>query len=93
MISKLRRDSPLFEKYEGKQKPKGPPRKYGEQLNYEAMPIKYLKKTEVEGQIIVNYYQGVFLHKSFGMPLKCGGDSQNGLEKTESGICDAVQQR
>ena len=69
LITKLRRDTPLFEKYEGKQKPKGPRKKYGEQLNYEAMPIKYLKKTEVEGQIVTNYYQGVFLHKSFGMEL------------------------
>jgi putative transposase len=85
LISKLRRDSPLFEKYEGKQKPKGPRRKYGEQLHYEAMPIKYLKKTEVEGQIIVNYYQGVFLHKSFGMPLNVVVIVKTDLKKRKVG--------
>ena len=85
LISKLRKDSPLFEKYEGQQKPKGPRRKYGEQLNYQAMPIKYLKKTEVEGQIITNYYQGVFLHKSFGRALNVVVIVKTDLKKRKVG--------
>jgi putative transposase len=85
LISKLRRDTLLFEKYEGKQKPKGARKKYGAQLNYQAMPIKYLKKTEVEGQIIVNYYQGIFLHKSFGMALNVVVIVKTDLKKQKVG--------
>ncbi len=85
LISKLRRDTSLFEKYEGKQKPKGARKKYGGQLNYQAMPIKYLKKTEVEGQIITNYYQGIFLHKSFGMALNVVVIVKTDLKKRKVG--------
>lgn len=85
LISKLRKDTPLFEKYEGKQNPKGPRKKYGEQLKYEAIPIKYLQKTEVEGQIVTNYYQGVFLHKSFGMPLNVVVIVKTDLKKQKVG--------
>jgi len=33
------------------------------------MPMKYLKQIEIEEHLIINYYQGIFLHKSFGIPL------------------------
>jgi hypothetical protein len=33
------------------------------------LPIKYLKKSERVGEIITNYYQGVFLHKDFGQAI------------------------
>ena len=85
LISKLRKDTPLFEKYEGNQKRKGPRRKYGEKLNYQAMPIRYLQKTEVEGQIITNYYQGIFLHKSFGMALNVVVIVKTDLKKQKVG--------
>jgi len=85
LISKLRKDTLLFEKYEGNQKAKGPRRKYGEQLNYQAMPIRYLKKTEVEGQIVTNYYQGIFLHKSFGMALNVVVIVKTDLKKQKVG--------
>ncbi len=85
LISKLRKETPLFEKYEGNQKRKGPRRKYGEKLNYQAMPIRYLQKTEVEGQIITNYYQGIFLHKSFGMALNVVVIVKTDLKKQKVG--------
>jgi putative transposase len=33
------------------------------------LPKKYLKKSEPEGEILTNYYQGIFLNKSFGCEL------------------------
>ena len=69
LISKLRKDAALFEKYEGEYSGKGARRKYGEKLNYEKLPKKYLKKSEKEQSVITNYYQGIFLSKSFGNQL------------------------
>lgn len=69
LISKLRRDAALFEKYEGSYNGKGPKRKYGMRLRYDILPTKYLKHSEQEGDIITNYYQGTFLHKEFGCEL------------------------
>lgn len=69
LISKLRRDAALYEKYEGAYGGRGPRRKYGEKLAYDELPPKYLKKTERDGEGVTRYYQGVFLNKRFGMPL------------------------
>lgn len=91
LISKLRKDTPLFEKYEGEYSGHGPRRKYGEQLNYEAMPMKYLKKTEVEGHLIINYLNGIFLHKSFGMPLNVVVIVKTDLKKQKLGYVMRVQ--
>ncbi len=38
-------------------------------MNYENLPQKYWKKGKREGEIITNYYQGIFLHRNFGMKL------------------------
>ena len=70
LISKLRKDVALYEKYEGNQSGKGRPKKYGKRIKVELMSPKYLQKSEREGDLITNYYQGIFLHKEFGMPLK-----------------------
>ena len=70
LISKLRRDAALFEKYEGQQSGRGPNRKYGTRLRYDLLPTRYLKHSEQEDEIITNYYEGVFLHKEFGCELK-----------------------
>ncbi len=69
LISKLRKDAALYEKYEGTYRGKGPPRKYGERLKYDILPVKYLRKSEREKEIITNYYQGLFLHKEFSCQL------------------------
>lgn len=69
LISKLRSDAALFEKYTGEQARRGAKKKYGEKLDYQKLPPKYLKNSEQTGKLLTNYYQGVFLSKSFAEPL------------------------
>jgi putative transposase len=69
LISKMRCDAALHEKYEGEQSGRGPKRIYAEQLDYENLPKKYLKKSKCEKGVVTNYYQGMFLHKEFGQEL------------------------
>jgi putative transposase len=69
LISKLRKDTALFEKHEGEYGGRGPKKKYGKRLRYDLLPTKYLKQSEPGGEIITNYYQGIFLHKEFGRKL------------------------
>lgn len=70
LISKLRRDAVLFEKYEGEQKPKGAKKKKGDRLNLDSIPRKYWQSQVREKEVVTNYYAGIFLHPSFGMKLK-----------------------
>ncbi len=69
LISKLRKDAALFEKYEGEYLGQGRRKRYGEKLNYEQLPLKYLKKSESESELLTLFYQGIFLGKSFGNEL------------------------
>jgi putative transposase len=69
LISKLRKDAGLYEKYEGEYGGRGARKKYGEKFNYERLPKKYLKKSEREGEILTLFYQGIFLSKRFGSEL------------------------
>jgi len=69
LISKMRKDAALYEKYEGEYGGRGAKKKYGTRLRFDLMPLKYLKKSERVGEIITNYYQGVFLHKDFGQAI------------------------
>ena len=45
LISKLRHDAALYFIYDGKQKRKGPRKKYGQKIDYRNIPEKYLVKT------------------------------------------------
>ncbi len=69
LISKMRSDAILCERYEGKQKKYGRKRTYGERVNYEKLPVKYLKKTERVKDVITNYYSGILLHAKFSCEL------------------------
>ncbi len=69
LISKLRRDAAVYEKYEGIYGGRGARKKYGARLKYDLLPLRYLRKSEQQGDIITNYYQGIFLHKEFGCEL------------------------
>ena len=69
LISKLRKDAALYEKYEGEYGGRGAKKKYGNRLKYDLLPLKYLRKSEQTGEIITNYYQGIFLHKEFGREI------------------------
>ncbi len=69
LISKLRKDSALCEVFAGEYGGKGRKKEYGKRLDYENLPQKYWKKSKREGEIITNYYQGIYLHRNFGMKL------------------------
>ena len=69
LISKLRKDAALYEKYDGFYGGRGARKKYGTRLKYDLLPNKYFRHSEREGDVITNYYQGVFLHKEFGSQL------------------------
>jgi len=69
LISKMRKDAALYEKYEGEYGGRGAKKKYGTRLKYDLLSTKYLKKSERVGEIITNYYQGIFLHKEFGREI------------------------
>jgi hypothetical protein len=51
LISKLRSDAALHVPYGGAYQGRGPHRKYGSKLDYDAIPAQYLKHTTVEAQI------------------------------------------
>ncbi len=63
LISKLKRNSNLYFKFEGKQRIRGRKRIYGELIDYENIDEKYLKTTKVEDDIEVKIYQFEALHK------------------------------
>jgi len=69
LISKLRSDAALYEPYAGPYQGRGPRRKYGDKLKYDALPAKYLQQTTVEGPIETRLYQAELLHKEFGQAL------------------------
>jgi len=69
LISKLRHDAALYFLYDGEQKPVGRHKRYGDKINYSALPEKYLVKTAKEAQILTQTYQATMLHESFAQPL------------------------
>ena len=69
LISKLRRDAALYFPYTGPYAGRGPRRKYGHKVDYEHLPVQYLKETTVERHIETRLYQMPLLHKEFAHPL------------------------
>lgn len=69
LLSKLRCDAALYFPYTGAQHPSGARRKYGDKLNYDHIPARYLQASHVERGIRTDYYQATMLHKSFAQPL------------------------
>jgi putative transposase len=65
LISKLRHDAALYFPYEGSQKKRGANKKYGDKLNYNHIPAKYLKTTSLVDGIQTNIYQMSMWHKLF----------------------------
>jgi hypothetical protein len=65
LISKLRHDAALYFSYEGVQKKRGANKKYGDKLNYNHIPAKYLKTTSLVDGIQTNLYQMTMWHKLF----------------------------
>ena len=69
LISKLRCDAALYFPYAGPYAGWGPHRKYGHKVDYDDLPVQYLKETTVEGHIQTRLYQAQLLHKEFAQPL------------------------
>jgi DDE superfamily endonuclease len=69
LISKLRCDAALYFPYTGPYAGRGPHRKYGRKIDYDNLPVQYLKETTVEGHIQTCLYQMQVLHKEFAQPL------------------------
>jgi len=69
LISKLRCDAALYFPYRGPYAGRGPHRKYGPKVDYDHLPVPYLKETTVEGHIETRLYQMQLLHKEFAQPL------------------------
>lgn len=69
LVSKLRHDSALYFLYEGRQKPMGRKRVYGDKIDYESLPSKYLVQTDTHEGIQTDIYQATMCHKSFADPL------------------------
>lgn len=65
LISKLRWDAALCFPYEGPYKGSGPHRKFGERVDYQAIPERYLKATIVKEGIQTRTYQAELLHSDF----------------------------
>ena len=69
LISKLRCDAALYFPYTGPYAGRGPHRKYGDKVDYDDLPVPYLKETTVEGHMQTCLYQMQLLHKEFAHPL------------------------
>ena len=69
LISKLRCDAALYFPYTGPYAGRGPRRKYGHKVDYDHLPVHYLKETTMEGHIETRLYQMQLLHKAFVHPL------------------------
>ncbi len=69
LLSKLRRDSALYFRYDGPYAGVGAPRKYGDKIDYDRIPVKYLQSTKIEKEFQTNIYQAQMLHTEFAQPL------------------------
>ena len=69
LISKLRCDAALYFVYQGAYAGKGPPRQYGDKINYAKLPDKYLVETSVNKQIVTRIYQAQMLQHQFAQRL------------------------
>ena len=69
LISKLRCDAALYLPYTAPYAGRGPHRKYGRKVDYDDIPVQYLKETTVAGHIQTRLYQAQLLHKEFAQPL------------------------
>jgi putative transposase len=69
LISKLHHNAALYFPYAGSKPRRGPTPRYGDQLNYAALPAAALRQTLIEGHYRIETYQLTLLHKDFPEPL------------------------
>ena len=71
LVSKLQYNAALYFKYTGTYSGRGRKRIYGDKLDYNKLPEKYLVKTEIDAKesVITEKYQMQCLHKEFKQEL------------------------
>jgi putative transposase len=69
IISKLRYDSALYIPYQHSDPDKRSRRKYGDKIDYDNIPNKYLCKSTIDEDIQTDIYQATLLHKEFAQAL------------------------
>jgi putative transposase len=69
LISKLRSDAALYLPYDGPYAGRGPRRIYGERLNPQAIPQRYLRQSSIEDGIETRIYQLEVRHTTFAQAL------------------------
>ncbi|MDR9500110.1 MAG: transposase [Hydrogenovibrio sp.] len=69
LVSKLRHDAALHFAADGPCTGRGAPRKYGDKINYAALPDQYRQESSTERGIQTNIYQAQMLHQDFAQPL------------------------
>lgn len=65
LISKLRYDAALYFPYDGPQKKRGARKKYGDKLDYNHIPQRYLKESKIDDGLQTDIYQMQMWHKLF----------------------------
>ena len=82
LISKLRHDAALYFRYEGPYAGRGPRRRYGDKIDYDQIPERYLQETTIEKGIRTDIYQAEMLHQDFAQALNvviiCKSNLQTG---------------
>jgi len=69
LISKLHHNAALYFPYTGAKPRRGPTPRYGNRLDYTALPAQALRQTVTEGRYRIATYQLTLLHKDFPDPL------------------------
>lgn len=69
IISKLQCNSALYFPYKGTYSGRGAHRKYGDKIDYDCIPSKYLKDSTTEKSVRIDIYQMNMLHKRFAKKL------------------------
>lgn len=69
VVSKLRHNAALYLPYTGDKPRRGPTPRYGDKLNYDALPAAALVHTRTEGTLVTQTYHLTVLHKDFPDPL------------------------
>jgi len=69
LVSKLRHNAALYLPYTGPKPRRGPTPRYGDKLDYKALPQSALVQTVVQGRLTTRTYHLTVLHKDFPNPL------------------------
>jgi hypothetical protein len=69
LVSKLRHNAALYLPYSGQKPRRGPTPRYGDKLDYRALPADALVHTLTEATLVTHTYHLTVLHKDFPDPL------------------------